>query len=357
MFRRLSPWLLSLLFLAVVADVASAIPRRRRRRTNYTQNYYAGWLQVAAKRDAASVEYDPLSVYCDYDRANVPDVAFEDRIRVFLEVWDSQVLEATENLVAEVKITDLSDSSTTHVRHIPFQLSDVEDAEYKLATLEIANEAEQDSVIQPAKIYRVFINLHRKADEYGDASVIGRLPGTYYVATSGQSVVDQARQRIVMKTFREWYYTERGWNRNAVYPMDCHAYYRWATGACTVGSTNGWANLGRLFLNGYHGGGNIPELMAEGPIHGDYVRVPGHTFMLLAYDAQKGHVWTMEANFGNSIEVVNREIGSSWSVGHLAAEDIDQELFHVRTDSETETDDMMARNGTNSETSSEAAVQ
>lgn len=356
MSQRLSLFLLTFMLVAIVGDAASAAPRwRRNRQTTY---YSSGWLQVASKVDESSLEYPPLSVYCSYDRANAEEDAFEDQIRIYSEVWDARVLEATENLVAEVKITDVSDSSVSHVRYLPFRLADVEDAEYKLATLDIVNECEQDLLLQPAKIYRVFVNLHREAGEYGKESVIGRLPGAYYAATSGSSVVEQARQRIVMKTFREWYYKERGWNRNATYPMDCHAYYRWATGACTVGSTNGWANLGRIFRKGYHGGGNIPELMEKGPIHGDYVRKPGHTFMLLAYDAEKRHVWTMEANFNHTIEVVVRQIGSDWTVGHLAMEDIDHEVFQVRSEAEKEADDRMAQNNTTaSESVPETAVQ
>ena len=371
MYRRVALLLLSLMSIAILADVASAVPRwRRRRNTNYSQPHYSGWVQIAAKHDESSIEYSPLSVYCSYDRANAVEEAFEDRIQIFIEAWDANLLEETADLVAEVKVMDVSDSSTTHVRYIPIQLVDVEDGDYKLAKLEVVNEAEQDPVIQPAKVYRVFINLHRKSDEYGAASAIGRLPGAYYVATSGSSVVEQARHQIVMKTFREWYYTERGWNRNATYPMDCHAYYRWATGACTVGSTDGWANIGQLFLSGYHGAGNIPELIKEGPIHGDYVRVPGHTFMVLGYDDKTGHVWTMEANFGHTIEVAQRQIGSGWSVGHLAAADIDHSLFHVSTETAEnsdmaddmapnadDADDMMARNATDSEAASDTAVQ
>ena len=47
-------------------------------------------------------------------------------------------------------------------------------------------------------------------------------------------------------------------------------------------------------------GGHIPELRGEGPIHGDGVRMPGHSFMLLSYDAERGQIWTMEGNFNRS---------------------------------------------------------
>ena len=63
-------------------------------------------------------------------------------------------------------------------------------------------------------------------------------------------------------------------------------------------------------------GGHIPELRGEGPIHGDDVRMPGHSFMLLSYDAERGQVWTMEGNFNRSVEVVVRTVRPSWQVGH-----------------------------------------
>ena len=127
-----------------------------------------------------------------------------------------------------------------------------------------------------------------------------------------------------MRTFREWYCAERGWPRDGGYRMDCHAYYLWATGAYTVGASRGQTNLGRLFrgLTPFRNGTEIRQLTREAPIHGDYVRIPGHTFMLLAYDEHLGRVWTMEGNFGSSIEIALRPVGSGWQVGHLAEEHI-----------------------------------
>lgn len=348
MYRRYGLLVLAIIFASLIVESASAIPRRRRSRRTYYSS--SGWLQVASKQDAASTNYRPLNTYCSYDRANAEEVAFTDRVRVFVEMWDDEVIQQRDRLVAEVKITDLNDVAKTYVRYVPVSVSDVADAEYKLGTFEINNDVEEEPLINPAKIYRIFINLHRAAAEYNNESAIGRLPGAYYVATSGDSVLDRARQHIVMKTFREWYYTERGWSRNAVYPMDCHAYYRWATGSCTVGASNGWANLGRLFGGGTHSGGHIPQLMGEGPIHGDYVRKPGHTFMLLTYDFQNGVVWTMEANFNSTIEILQRSVGSGWTVGHLAEDAIRQDVFQVNAEMPDEMDDLMARRAIEAET-------
>ena len=132
-----------------------------------------------------------------------------------------------------------------------------------------------------------------------------------------------------MRTFREWYCTQRGWSRCGEYSMDCHDYYRWATGSCTVGASYGRANLGRLFNGRYRNGGHIKELNEEANIHADYVRIPGHTFMLLAYDPERHEVLTMEGNFSRSIAVVVRSVGSGWQVGHLEQDNLRPDLFEL----------------------------
>lgn len=313
-----------------MCETASAVPRWRR---SYNYNYYSsGFTQVAAKSDAETSEYRTLQVYCDYDAAQSEDVAFADKVRVFMNVWDQEILESDEPLIAEVKIMNMGNSETSQVKYVPVSLSEVADEQYQLGTFELSNAADGEPLVQPATVYRLFISLHRESKTYGEASVWGRLPGPYYVVTSGESDLERARQKIVMRTFREWYYTERGWNRNANYPMDCHAYYLWATGPCTVGATNGWSNLGAIFGT-YHNGGHIADLMESDRIHGDYVRYPGHTFMLLSYDAETGQVWTMEANFNHTIEVCLRSVGSGWTVGHLEPEHIRPDLFENVADS------------------------
>ena len=46
-------------------------------------------------------------------------MALADRIRVFLRVRDEQIANSKDGLVAEVKLTDLSNSATTHVKWCP----------------------------------------------------------------------------------------------------------------------------------------------------------------------------------------------------------------------------------------------
>ncbi|MDA1053984.1 MAG: hypothetical protein O3C40_26340 [Planctomycetota bacterium] len=55
--------------------------------------------------------------------------------------------------------------------------------------------------------------------------------------------------------------------------------------------------------------------------------------MLLSHDAEKGHVWTMEANFNNTIEICIRSVDSGWAVGHLEPDHIRPDLFEEVADS------------------------
>jgi hypothetical protein len=336
-FQKLNILLLvGIVSFTSLAEVADAWPLRRR---NSNNRYSGGSVRVAPKADADSSGYRTLRAYYSYELASGENVAFADRIRVFLRLQDASLLEAKDPLVAEVKITDLSDHESTQVKYIPVKITEQMQGEEKLAVFDVTNQGEQAPIVQPAKVYRMYVNLHRKGKEYGADTALGRVPTPYYVATSGETQLDRARQHVAMRTFREFYYKERGWRTGERYPMDCHAFYLWATGNCTVGAYNGRANLGRLFggRTPYRTGGNIPQIAQEASIHGDYVRIPGHTFMLLAYDAKLGQVWTMEANFNSTIEVAMRPTGSGWQVGHLAGEHIQDDLFQVASESASTT--------------------
>ncbi len=323
--------LTGILTFTALAEVAEAWPFRRRARISRSSG---GPVRVAPKNDAEFAGYRRIRAFYNYQLASSDDAALADRIRVFLRVQEPSVLAATEPVVAEVKITDLSDHESTQVKYIPVRFTQSQEGREKLAVFEVTNHGEPTLLVQPAKVYRMYVNLHRESENYGSDSVFGHVPSPYYVATSGETRLARARRHVAMRTFREFYYKERGWRTGEQYRMDCHAFYLWATGCCTVGAQGGRANLGRLFggRTPYRNGGHISQIAQRASIHGDYVRIPGHTFMLLAYDAKLGQVWTIEGNFGRTIEVAIRPPGSGWTVGHLDEEHIHPELFEVTSD-------------------------
>lgn len=323
--KNRTTWILLIVLASILVDTAFAWPPFRRIRRGRS----GGSRHVAAKNDEASAEYRSLRAYYDYDRASAPEAALPDRIRVFIRTQDQEVLGAKEQIVAEVKIRDLSDHEKSYVRYCPVSFTGATQKGSKIGVFELTNKHEKTPIVEPAKVYRLFVNLHRKSKEYGKESALGRVALPYYVATSGETRIDRARQHIVMRTFKEFYYARMGWRTGERYPMDCYAFYMWATGTCTVGAQNGRTVLGRLFggQTPYNSGSDIRELVKKSPIHGDYVRIPGHSFMLLAYDPKIQTVWTIEGNFGRTIEVVNRSLGSGWTVGHLAGQHIRPDLF------------------------------
>ncbi len=330
-------FILLVVLTAILVDSASAWPPFRRGRGRS-----GGSKRVATKHDETSADHRSLRASYDYDRASAPEAALTDRIRVFLRMQDEKVLAAKGQIVAEVKIRDLSDHEKSYTRYYPVSFTGVTQKGTKIGVFDVANKNEESPIVESAKVYRLFVNLHRKSKEYGKESALGRVALPYYVATSGESRIERARQHIVMRTFKEFYYARRGWRSGERYPMDCYAFYMWATGSCTVGAQNGRTVLGRLFggRTPYNNGSDVRELVKKSRIHGDYVRIPGHSFMLLAYDPKIQKVWTIEGNFSRTIEVVNRSVGSGWTVGHLADHHIRPELFD--SDSETESSTTVA---------------
>lgn len=313
--------------LGLMSVFVSPADAQRRGRGNY---YYSSAVQqVAPYSLQSSSNIKTVGAYYNYNRANDRRVAFLKKLRVFLAIREDDALSKEESLVAEVHLTDLENSSKPKLRYYELTSDGDPLAGYKNLAFDITNDGEKEPLVEPGKVYRLFVNLHRKAEKYDKDSLIGRVPLPYYAATSGKSTLDLARQQIVMRTFKEFYYINRGWDSGESYTMDCYAYYMWATGFCTKGASGGHTQLGHLFPNGVgnHSGGHVPELAQKGPIHGDYVRVPGHSFMILSYDPVRRLVWTMEGNYGATVEVAVRSIDGGWSVGHLREEHVRAELF------------------------------
>ncbi len=333
------------------ASLTSVLPVSAQETTSFSK-------QIAAKVDPDAKPLKPLPVSFHYDPAIREERLFDGtlRVRLCLGLDDAEALKGP--LVAEVKLIDLSHSHRSHTRFVPIKVDrDVfrgdlaspasappptagEDRDgyqfqiVRYAHFDLQNLGEEAPLLNPARVYRLFVSLHRKAPLQGPTTLLGQVPYPYYAATSGSTRLDRARQRIVMRTFKEFYYRLNGWRTGEKYPMDCYAYYMWATGFCTVGSQNGRTQLHNLFdkENPYNLGSHIPDLSGKGPIHGDYVRMPGHSFMLLSYDAEQGQVWTMEGNFNSTVEVVVRTVRPSWQVGHLRDRHIVPNLFRVFPD-------------------------
>ncbi|MBC8354387.1 MAG: hypothetical protein H8E66_20520 [Planctomycetes bacterium] len=328
----------ALITSVVLLSVDSTDAARRRSRN---RNYSTGYKRVAPTWDEDSANYSQLSAYYDYEQAESEEVAFSDKMRVFLMLHGEEFQNDEQPLVAEVKLVDVSKPETTHILHYPVSLTRGSDDQYTHGVIDVTNHDSGEAIVKPGTVYRLFVNLHRKSATYDAESAIGRVPTPYYVATSGDSPLEKARQHIVMRTFREWYCVQRGWSRRGEYVMDCHDYYRWAAGSSTVGASYGRANLGRLFNGRYRNGSHIKALTDETPIHADYVRMPGHTFMLLGYDAERHEVLTMEGNFNHSIAVVVRSVSSGWTVGHLEQDHLRPDLFAL-PESELESENATA---------------
>ena len=74
----------ALIASVVLLSTDSAEAIRRRRRPNNYRYTSASSMRVASTRDASSTDYSELSAYYDYDQAASEEVAFSDKVRMFL---------------------------------------------------------------------------------------------------------------------------------------------------------------------------------------------------------------------------------------------------------------------------------
>lgn len=335
MFR--TSWISCVLIGATLATIAEAdaqlFRRRRNANGNTTYNSYGNtYSQPIGAGIDASPELRSLDAVYDYDLGKKRDAAFGDKVDVHLRIADTEVLESKRPIVAEISVADLRDDDKTVTCFAPVSINYEEKGQYKPATFSISNEDAKPAVLAPASVYQMTVKLHRQSERYNRKTALGEMSFPYYVATPGESRLDKARQQIVMRTFREWYYAKQGWQTDEYYAMDCYAFYMWATGFCTRGATNGHTNLWLLFdaTTPFHSGSEITGLAKKHAIHGDYVRMPGHSFMLLAHDSDEGKVWTMEGNYGATIEIVTRYVDPGWTVGHLHQRHLRRGMFRAR---------------------------
>jgi hypothetical protein len=162
--RSSSCSLAGIVTLTSMAETADAWPFRRSRASISRARVDR---PCRPESDAEFSHYRRLRAFYNYELASSDDVAFADRIRVFLRVQEPSVLEATEPVVAEVKITDLSDHESTQVKFIPVKFTQSQQAQEKLAVFDVTNNGEQTPLVQPAKVYRIYVNLHRESEQYG----------------------------------------------------------------------------------------------------------------------------------------------------------------------------------------------
>ena len=186
MNRSLLAVLLAGIDLVTLCDFVEATPRRRRRINNnvYYQSHSTRSRRVAPKFDSNSSDFRKLLVNYSYLHALQEEMAFADRLHVVMSVWEEQIVNSCEDLVPEVRLTDLSECDVTHTIYLPVTITQPADVQYVLAEFDITNPDGEESLLEPAKVYRLSGNLHRVTEQHGGDRAWGHVPLPYYVATS-----------------------------------------------------------------------------------------------------------------------------------------------------------------------------
>jgi hypothetical protein len=258
--------LVCLVLTVMIAEVAMAWPRRRRRAYGSS-----GALSYGQVYDDAYLDKDTSNASYDWEEIAKIDAA--DYIPI--------VLDKPVNGKLEVKLTSLHNSEKTHTVKV-----DMKEGRAKVR---------HDS-IKPGSMYRLCAMIDGKQ----------RIAGPYFTATSGDSEEARGRRQIIVRYFEQYWRKENGLS---YYDTNCEAGYRWAI--------QPYAQLPGY----YYSGGNLPEFDKDGMIHGDKCSNSAHTWMALAYDEHTGNIWCIDSNFNSTIMVIQRS-PSGYSVGHLTADHV-----------------------------------
>lgn len=177
----------------------------------------------------------------------------------------------------------------------------------------------------PGNIYRLYVVLYDMSNPSSPKS-LGSFAQPYYLATEDNSgAINRSRVRIAMRTFSEYHDWENNrFDRSKGYANDpgygwCHMYYNWAvkeqlksTQDHSYYNTSDWQQFNSYYANP----GEVVTKSTQGSIMGDFIRLDGHSAMLIAYDTHLNMVWTIEGNFNSRVEIHKRPISGFW-YGHL----------------------------------------
>jgi hypothetical protein len=242
----------------------------------------------AARKSQTQAKLSALKIDYNYAQA-AKEPAATDQTKIALRVRDDRLTSASKP-VAELEIIDLQDYDNNRVVTSPLVLTGDKDAHIEVKGL------------KPNSVYQIWVTIYNQDIESAQKTAIGYVPLPYYWVTNGPNPSDVKRQNVVRKSLQRYYYARKGWAGN----MDCWQF-------CRHYSADDFPTWNRRT----HYGKSIPALASQGPIHGDYVRIPDyHSFLILSYNKKKNIVWSVEGNFGSTIEVIQRRLNSSWRVSH-----------------------------------------
>jgi hypothetical protein len=205
------------------------------------------------------------------------------------------------------------------------------------------------SDLTPSTVYKARLRFYRLASNH--YMQVGRESDWYYTTTTGYGELEAARTSILLRGFKELDESNRGrvGYRGTVnadgkrYGASgnekwCSEFYVWVTKPYLNYESTFFGlptNVGGVILffqmrSAYHSSAVLP-LSGRSPIarRGDYMPVndKGHSTMLLAIDAGRSQVWTLEGNSGNRVKVNSRAIygtdGSPNGLGHITTSTLD----------------------------------
>lgn len=170
--------------------------------------------------------------------------------------------------------------------------------------------------LEPDTVYRM------NDVRVGDSSV----KDPYFLVTVSEAPLSQGRRKAVLRALTEAYLWDHdAYDRSKGYANSggwCDAFYVWAAhGPFTVSENDygpDWFDA-----NGALSNTSVADVGKRESVIGDMIRydalfVGMHTFMVVTYDQDTGHVWSVEGNYNNRVMRDEHELNSVWRLGHLS---------------------------------------
>jgi hypothetical protein len=241
--------------------------------------------QVASRIHSEQQGLAALNLTYDFEKMKNPELAAQNLIIMNLNGYG-----ATDRAAANVIVENLADKSKNFRKSFPLE---------RISETQVAIHLTD---IEPHKVYRLWITLHKAGKEPTRANALGYVRMPHYLVSWSPDGAHERRRLATINAVQHYYSAKMGWWGN----MDCWAFTQ--------------RYLGPHFPSWNrqtHYGSNLPNLQVTSSVIGDYVRIPDyHSLIVLAYDVTSGIIWSVEGNFNSTIEVVTRNQFNNWWVTH-----------------------------------------
>lgn len=232
----------------------------------------------------------------------------KDKVTIKMSITNTSVLEHKDTLFAVVKYFDLSQDDVMKEESAPITLD--ADGNFSLTV----------PGLRPDAVYQMDVHLYRKNPENPKTGLFLASAGTYRGVTVADTALSKARHQAVTTLFLEendWRLGRRGLKSAPYTGVDggwCGQFPYWCKRPYFLEFDEEPSDTYKKW--GKYSDKFEPPTDGEA-IHGNYGLRNKHKFTVLGYSPKSGTVYTVEGNFGKSVQFNTRGTGSFHGYGRL----------------------------------------